>query len=332
MCFRISFGILLSVIVIAQAYWRIEQRPLNVFRISEKAKVALCRMTDSNRLKTLLRPLLVPRVVGTEQHKKVALYIQETMKRLGFTVEIDRFNERTPHGEKPFRNIIATYDINAPRRLVLACHYESKIFPGAEFIGATDSAVPCAMLLDIATTFAPLLRTHTNKEVTLQMLFLDGEEAFGQWTDTDSLYGARHLAKLWSEKWYSHSGGSSFSINNEIDRIDVLVLLDLLGASNPQIHNMYGLLANNLFEELTSIESKLKNLGCLHQLPQMFFSGLSFSAVEDDHVPFLGRGVPVLHLIPTPFPRVWHTLKDTEAALDYPTIDNLVIITLHVAE
>lgn len=52
------------------------------------------------------------------------------MKGLGFTVEVDHFNERTPHGDKPFRNIIATYDVNAPRRLVLACHYESKIFPG----------------------------------------------------------------------------------------------------------------------------------------------------------------------------------------------------------
>ncbi|NWH18691.1 QPCTL protein, partial [Grus americana] len=31
-------------------------------------------------------------------------------------------------------------------------------------------------------------------EVTLQLLFLDGEEAFGDWSATDSLYGARHLA------------------------------------------------------------------------------------------------------------------------------------------
>ncbi|NXH59669.1 QPCT cyclotransferase, partial [Rhabdornis inornatus] len=30
--------------------------------------------------------------------------------------------------------------------------------------------------------------------VTLQLLFLDGEEAFGDWSVTDSLYGARHLA------------------------------------------------------------------------------------------------------------------------------------------
>ena len=31
-----------------------------------------------------------------------------------------------------------------------------------EFIGATDSAVPCTMLLDIAMTLTPYLRRHTN--------------------------------------------------------------------------------------------------------------------------------------------------------------------------
>jgi glutaminyl-peptide cyclotransferase len=32
----------------------------------------------------------------------------------------------------------------------------------------------------------------------LQLIFFDGEEAFVQWTDTDSLYGARHLAEKMS--------------------------------------------------------------------------------------------------------------------------------------
>ncbi|NXN94209.1 QPCTL protein, partial [Rhinopomastus cyanomelas] len=36
--------------------------------------------------------------------------------------------------------------------------------------------------------------TQQGAEVTLQLLFLDGEEAFGDWSPTDSLYGARHLA------------------------------------------------------------------------------------------------------------------------------------------
>lgn len=31
--------------------------------------------------------------------------------------------------------------------------------------------------------------------MSLQLVFFDGEEAFEEWTDTDSLYGSRHLAE-----------------------------------------------------------------------------------------------------------------------------------------
>ena len=37
------------------------------------------------------------------------------------------------------------------------------------------------------------------QDVTVQMLFLDGEEAYNEWTETDSLYGSRHLAKYLRE-------------------------------------------------------------------------------------------------------------------------------------
>lgn len=53
-------------------------------------------------------------------------------------------------GNKPFTNIIATLDPNVDRRLVLVAHYDSKIIRGGEFLGATDSALPVALLLDMA--------------------------------------------------------------------------------------------------------------------------------------------------------------------------------------
>ncbi|NWV15883.1 QPCT cyclotransferase, partial [Ptilonorhynchus violaceus] len=42
--------------------------------------------------------------------------------------------------------------------------------------------------------------------VTLQLLFLDGEEAFEAWSATDSLYGARHLAATMATR--GHPAGS----------------------------------------------------------------------------------------------------------------------------
>lgn len=39
-----------------------------------------------------------------------------------------------------------------------------------------------------------MILQNCKSELTLQYIFFDGEEAFEQWTDTDSLYGSRHLA------------------------------------------------------------------------------------------------------------------------------------------
>ena len=73
-----------------------------------------------------------------------------------------------------FSNIVATRNAASPRRLVLAAHYDSKMTPEG-FIGATDSAVPCAMLLHLARTMDSLLPPpDTDPELTLQLIFFDG--------------------------------------------------------------------------------------------------------------------------------------------------------------
>lgn len=59
------------------------------------------------------------------------------------------------------------------------------------------------MMLDLAETLNPLLDKRKERldageeddedvaDMTLQLIFFDGEEAFVQWTNTDSIYGAR---------------------------------------------------------------------------------------------------------------------------------------------
>ena len=87
-------------------------------------------------------------------------------------------------------------------RLTLVAHYDSLIKPEG-FIGAIDSAAPCAMMMHVARSIDEALTAkwasmQENGEDGLeeakgiQLLFLDGEEAFETWTDTDSIYGARY--------------------------------------------------------------------------------------------------------------------------------------------
>lgn len=91
--------------------------------------------------------------------------IKSTLNSLnaGWEVTEDHFQNWTPYGQMPFTNIIATLNPGAKRRLVLSCHYDSKYFPpqwhGREFLGATDSAVPCSMLLEMARAQDKELKT-----------------------------------------------------------------------------------------------------------------------------------------------------------------------------
>lgn len=80
------------------------------------------------------------------------------MKGLGWTVESDIFQADTPvFGKLKFENIIAKLNPNARRYLALACHFDSKYTRERDFIGATDSAVPCAQLINLAAVMSKYL-------------------------------------------------------------------------------------------------------------------------------------------------------------------------------
>ncbi|KAI8788114.1 glutaminyl-peptide cyclotransferase protein, partial [Biomphalaria glabrata] len=56
-------------------------------------------------------------------------FIRTEMTSLGWHVEEDQFRDLTPYGEIPFSNVIATLDPAVTKRIVLACHYDSKLLP-----------------------------------------------------------------------------------------------------------------------------------------------------------------------------------------------------------
>ena len=91
------------------------------------------------------------------------------MNGLGWTVEEDSFDNNTPVGRKRFTNVVATLNPDAPRHLVLACHYDSKLDREGQFVGATDSAVPCAMMLNLAWVMRDVLSKHS-KTVSTSLL------------------------------------------------------------------------------------------------------------------------------------------------------------------
>ena len=94
---------------------------------------------------------------------------------------------------------------------------------------------------------------YKKSDPTLQLIFFDGEEAFKDWTTTDSVYGSRHLANsLANTKLSKTQFGPKCQLNNQLDRIEVMVLLDLIGAQNPTFLNFYKR-TDYLFQSLMKI-------------------------------------------------------------------------------
>ncbi|KAF5287507.1 hypothetical protein FQA39_LY04135 [Lamprigera yunnana] len=289
-------------------------------------------LKNANYTKTVLDNLLVPRVVGTPGHAGVVEYITKELQNLNYDIEIDQFQGDTPNfGTLTFKNIVATLNPTAEKFLVLSCHYDSKYFPNFEFIGATDAAASCAMILNLAKVLSKELN-EVSKEtsVSLKLVFFDGEEAFENWSYYDSLYGSKHLAESWEKNGRKLRDGRVVS---HLGSIDLLVLLDLLGAPKPRIYNFFKD-TENWYKRMSHAEKRLAKLGLLSNSRGDYFANRhQNSFIEDDHTPFLRKGVKILHLIPVPFPRVWHLETDNRNALDLDTIENFNhILRVFVAE
>lgn len=53
-------------------------------------------------------------------------------------------------------------------------------------------------------------------DVSLMFIFFDGEEAFREWGPNDSIYGSKHLAKVWHTNYTVYEQGENIS---ELDKI-----------------------------------------------------------------------------------------------------------------
>ncbi|KAL3274422.1 hypothetical protein HHI36_015811 [Cryptolaemus montrouzieri] len=187
------------------------------------------------------------------------------------------------------------------------------------------------MMLQMARIFKEF-NFSKKEDVSLKFVFFDGEEAFVNWGPKDSIYGARHLA----HKMHRGRSASKFTgeMVSDLQRIDCLMLLDLLGHGNPTIFN-YFQETKGLFNILSNAEKKLLKLGLLKRRTSTpyFHKNLRSAFIEDDHIPFFRKGVPILHIIPIPFPKEWHTVYDNADILDSNTIHDLSLtIQLFVAQ
>ncbi len=224
------------------------------------------------------------RTTGSPALHRARSYIIDELDSCGVQVDLDFFDANYPRGTRPGINIIATLPGARPEVLVIGAHYDTKDMP--DFVGANDGATAPALLIELAYQLS--LRSLP---MTVKLVFFDAEEAEVGWDPPrDGLLGSTHLAELWRK-------------TGELENVRALVLVDLIGDRDL-----------NLKTELNStgwlrrfFEQRADEMGYLG----LFSDGET--RVDDDHIPFLKRGVAAVDLIDFnygPENRYWHSVED----------------------
>jgi glutaminyl-peptide cyclotransferase len=214
------------------------------------------------------------RFIGSPGHAAAEAFIREHFApeaAKGNFVD-DKFTARTPIGPLTMHNLIVKFPGKKDGIIVLASHYETNYWlKDINFVGANDGACTTALLIELGEYY----RAHPPQGYSVWLLFTDGEESIDkEWTDSDSLYGTRHIAAKWSA-------------DGTIGHIKAFVLADMIGWKEMNIDR-----EGNSTPWLLDLLAKAgKDTGHSKYLFR------DSQAVEDDHLPFMQRGVPVLDVI-----------------------------------
>jgi len=220
-----------------------------------------------------------PRIPNSGAHANTIEYIQRELTVAGWqnSVEMAQFGGQTAF------NILATRNKKAPI-LLLGAHYDSRLHAdndpnSANHIvpvpGANDGASGVAVLLELA-------RTLPEDSTPTALLFIDIEDN-GNIPGWDWILGSRAFAA------------------NMTFQPKTVVIVDMIGDADLNIY-----MEQNSDAELTrQIWKTAKTLGY-----ESAFIPVDKYRVEDDHLPFIEKGIRSVDLIDLDYP-YWHTLQDT---------------------
>jgi len=227
-----------------------------------------------------------PRWPTSPGHAKAESYIRDHFKH--DQLEEDTFVANTPIGAVTLHNFIVRFPGKKDGIIVLGTHYETN-YPlrNINFVGANDGAATTGLLMAIADQ----LRGKPLDGYSVWLVFFDGEEAIQSWSASDSTYGSRHLAAKWGS-------------NGTLRRIKAFILTDMIGDKDLDIQHE----SRSTGWLVDIVRQAAKKYGYEHY----FFQ--SEEPVDDDHLPFVQRGVPSIDLIDLdygPNNSYHHTVQDT---------------------
>jgi hypothetical protein len=231
------------------------------------------------------------RPAGSAELARTREYLTGELEAAGLKVSADEFTAETPAGARRMVNLTAELAGESADVIVVASHYDTKLFKEFRFVGANDGGSSTGALVEIARALAG----RGKPRFTYRFVFLDGEEAVcAEWDQCknagapDNTYGSRrYVAEL--------------AARGETKRVRAMLLLDMVGYTNLAIPRET--LSTPWLVDI--IWATARELGHAAEFTD------DEHRVEDDHVPFLRAGIPVVDVIQLNGYPYWHTAGDT---------------------
>jgi glutaminyl-peptide cyclotransferase len=207
-------------------------------------------------------------------------------------VSTDEFEAKTPEGGRRMTNVSAEIKGAGDDFIVIASHYDTKLYKEFSFVGANDGGSSTGALLEIARVLA----SSPRRDISYRFVFFDGEEATcAEWDECgkegapDNTYGSRrYVARLREE--------------GELKHLRALVLLDMMGYEKLE-------LGRDTMSTPWLVDVVWKTAAESGHGRE--FLGRAEEVGGDDHAPFIAAGVPSLDIIQLNTYPFWHRPEDT---------------------
>jgi glutaminyl-peptide cyclotransferase len=237
-----------------------------------------------------------PRPPASDGIHRAQAYIVAQLKSYGCPVEEHDFHGSTPLGNLEMKNIVVKLRGTNAGIILYTTHYDTVRIPN--FVGADDGGSGTGTMLELARLFCA-----RKNSLNVWIVFFDGEEAQGnwtdkasiQWTDNNNTYGSRELA-------------AQMALSGELKRTKAMILADMIGPANVRITRDTGStrwLTDFIWD--TAAQLGYKNN----------FVDEDYAVGGDDHFSFIRRGVAGCDLIDFSVrDTYWHTPQDTLEKVD----------------
>jgi len=248
-----------------------------------------------------------PRPAGSPALDRTRTYIRQQIEAAGLEVQDQPFDAQTPIGPIHMINLRVTLPgVASDRgRIVIGGHYDTKLFRDFPFVGASDGGSSAAFLIELVRA----LKGRRNP-LPIELVFLDGEEAVGEWTGTDHTYGSRYYVED------AKRAGT-------LKEIRAFILVDMIGDKELGIRR----------EQHSTDWLKDAIWGTARKLKKPEFIDEE-TPIEDDHDEFLAAGVPSVDIIDLDYP-AWHRADDRldrVSAASLQTVGDVLIASLPLIE